>query len=121
MGVVDYLPKPFTEDEFKTAVDRAMAAKKEAVAKRIAPPATQEEHLIQRREVIAVLDRTARDHRFLRDLMMSGSEVLRDYHLSNEAKAAIVSGDLKWINENVGELTQKQLMFIYKRLEQEAW
>ena len=36
-------------------------------------------------------------------------------------KAAIVSGDLKWINENVGELTQKQLMFIYKRLEREAW
>jgi hypothetical protein len=38
-----------------------------------------------------------------------------------EAKAAIASGDLKWINENVGELTQKQLMFIYKRLEREAW
>jgi hypothetical protein len=46
---------------------------------------------------------------------------LDDYHLSNEAKAAIASGDLKWINENVGELTQKQLMFIYKRLEREAW
>jgi hypothetical protein len=28
---------------------------------------------------------------------------------------------LNWINENVGELTQKQLMFIYKRLEREAW
>ena len=26
-----------------------------------------------------------------------------------------------WINENVGELTQRQLMFIYKRLECEAW
>jgi hypothetical protein len=50
-----------------------------------------------------------------------GSEALRGYHLSNEAKAAIVSGDLRWINQNVGELTQKQLMFIYKRLEREAW
>ena len=35
--------------------------------------------------------------------------------------AIIASGDLKWINEHVGELTQKQLMFIYKRLEREAW
>ena len=53
--------------------------------------------------------------------MEKGSEVLEDYQLSSEAKAAIISGDLKWINENVGELTQKQLKFILKRLEREAW
>jgi len=53
--------------------------------------------------------------------MENGSPALADYQLSNEAKAAIAAGDLKWINENVGELTQKQLMFIYKRLEREAW
>jgi hypothetical protein len=53
--------------------------------------------------------------------MEIGSEALKGYHLSSEAKAAIVSGDLRWINQNVGELTQKQLMFIYKRLEREAW
>jgi hypothetical protein len=28
---------------------------------------------------------------------------------------------LNWLNANVGELTQKQLMFIFKRLEREAW
>ena len=53
--------------------------------------------------------------------MKNGSLALAKYQLSSEAKAAIASGDLKWINENVGELTQKQLMFIYKRLEREAW
>jgi DNA-binding NtrC family response regulator len=121
LGAADYLLKPFSEDDFKTAVEKAIEEKREAAEKRISPPVTQEEKLIQRREVIAVLDRTARDQHFWRDLMMTGSKVLRDYHLSNEAKAAIVSGDLRWINENVGELTQKQLMFIYKRLEQEAW
>jgi len=52
--------------------------------------------------------------------MENGSVALENYTLSSEAKAAIASGDLKWINENVGELTQKQLMFIYKRLEREA-
>jgi len=82
---------------------------------------TVQDKLIQKREVIQALNRTADDSEFWRDLMENGSVALEGYHLSSEAKAAIASGDLKWINENVGELTQKQLMFIYKRLEREAW
>ena len=82
---------------------------------------TEEEKLIQKREVLTVLGRTAEDMDFWTDLMENGSSALAGYQLSSEAKAAIASGDLKWINENVGELTQKQLMFIYKRLEREAW
>ena len=82
---------------------------------------TEEEKLIQKREVLGVLSRTAEDTDFWCDLMENGSLALANYQLSSEAKAAIASGDLKWINENVGELTQKQLMFIYKRLEREAW
>jgi len=122
LGALDYLAKPFTMDEFMGAVGKAVEVKTETVADvRIAPAATEEERLIQRREVVRVLDRTSNDLRFWRELMEKGSEVLRDYHLSMEAKAAIVSGDLRWINENVGQLTQKQLMFIYKRLEREAW
>lgn len=53
--------------------------------------------------------------------MNKGSLELDQYSLSVEAKGAVASGDLKWINENIGELTQKQLMFFYKRLEREAW
>jgi hypothetical protein len=82
---------------------------------------TEEEKLIQKREVVQVLNRTSDDADFWRDLMEHGSIALDEYQLSNEAKAAVASGDLKWINANVGELTQKQLMFIYKRLEREAW
>ncbi len=122
LGALDYLPKPFTEDEFKAAVAKAVKVKKEAVPEvKVAPAVTEQERLIQRREVSRVLDRTTQDRSFWRDLMEVGSEALSGYHLSNEAKAAIVSGDLRWINQNVGELTQKQLMFIYKRLEREAW
>ena len=122
LGALDYLPKPFTEDEFKAVVEKAVKAKKEAGhEEKIAPAVTEQDRLIQRREVTRVLDRTTQDRIFWRDLIQVGSEALKSYHLSNEAKAAIVSGDLGWINQNVGELTQKQLMFIYKRLEREAW
>ena len=122
LGVHDFLPKPFTEDQIKAAIDEAL---KEHVAKPVEAVVekaeTEEEKLIQRREVLGVLSRTAEDMDFWSQLLENGSVALADYQLSSEAKAAIAAGDLKWINENVGELTQKQLMFIYKRLEREAW
>ena len=122
LGVHDFLPKPFTEDQIKTAIDEALKKREaKAVEAVIKKAKTEEEKLIQKREVLGVLNRTAEDMTFWRDLMENGSLALADYRLSSEAKAAIASGDLKWINENVGELTQKQLMFIYKRLEREAW
>ena len=68
-----------------------------------------------------MLERTSQDYMFWRDLLEKGSIALKGYRLSSEAKAAIVSGDLKWLRDHVGDLTQKQLRFIYKRLEREAW
>ena len=122
LGVHDFLPKPFTEDQIKKAIDEALQehVEKPTVAA-IQKAETEEEKLIQKREVLGVLSRTAEDTDFWSDLMENGSLALANYPLSSEAKAAIASGDLKWINEHVGELTQKQLMFIYKRLEREAW
>ena len=121
-GVHDFIPKPFTDDQIKTAVGEALKESVQKSTKAVLKKAeTEEEKLIQKREVIQALNRTAEDADFWHDLMENGSIALNEYQLSNEAKAAIASGDLKWINENVGELTQKQLMFIYKRLEREAW
>lgn len=119
-GVKDYLPKPFTEEEFMTAVDGALKENKKITREELLI-AAEKERLIQKREVIRVLNRTSEDEEFWRELMEMGTEALGGYNLSPEAKAAISSGDLKWINGHVGELTQKQLMFIYKRLEREAW
>jgi len=122
LGVHDFLPKPFTEDQIKKAIDEALQEHVKKPAAAAVPKAqTEEEKLIQKREVLGVLSRTAEDADFWGDLMENGSLALANYPLSSEAKAAITSGDLKWINENVGELTQKQLMFIYKHLEREAW
>lgn len=120
MGVSDYLRKPFTEDEFKTAVKSALKEKeKESMEELIVE--TQKERLIQKEEVIRVLERAYQNGEFWRELMEDGSEALREYRISRKAKAAILSGDLEWIRKNVGELTEEQLMFIHKRLEREAW
>ncbi|MGD9039039.1 MAG: response regulator [Desulfobacteraceae bacterium] len=55
-GVVDYLPKPFTDDEFKTAVEEALRVKVRSGAD--AQPADRgEEKLIQKSEVILALRR----------------------------------------------------------------
>ena len=113
MGAHDFLPKPFTDDQIKTAIN-------EALKHHDAGPF----HLfsvIQKREVLGVLSRAADDQKFWDDLMELGSEALDKTQLISDAKAAIASGDLKWINENVGELNQKQLRFIYKRLERETY
>ena len=122
LGAFDYLPKPFTDDQIKSAVGRAVKQKQAELPSVSAPKtATAEEKLIQKREIFRVLNRGAEDRDTWNGTMEGGSEALRDYHLSDEAKAAIVSADLKWLNEQIAELTQKQLMFIYTRLKREAW
>ena len=122
LGAFDYLPKPFTDDQIKSAVGRAVKQKQAELPSVSAPKAaTVEEKLIQKREIFRVLNRTAEDRDSWNGTMEGGSEALRDYHLSDEAKAAIVSADLKWLNEQIGELSQKQLLYIYKRMKREAW
>lgn len=120
MGVSDYLRKPFTEDEFKAAVQSALKARKRESMEELIVE-TQRERLIQKEEVIRVLERAYQDQEFWHGLMENGSEALKEYRLSNKAKAAILSGDLEWIRKNIGELNEEQLMYIYKRLEREAW
>lgn len=120
IGVFDYLRKPVTEDEVKEVVQGALKKRKEESIEELITEA-ERGRLIQKQEVIRVLERTTHDADFWRELMEKGSDVLKDYQLSLEAKAAIVSGDLNWLKQHVGELTQEQLMFVYKRLEREAW
>jgi DNA-binding response OmpR family regulator len=77
--------------------------------------------VIEKQEVTQVLERAGGDHIFWGDLLEKGSFALEGYRISNEAKAAIVSGDLIWIKEHVGELSEKQLRWILSRLEMESW
>jgi len=122
LGAHDYLPKPFTDDEFKTAVEGALKTIKAAPAIDLVEKIdTAEGRLIQKQEVIRALTRASEDEAFWQDLLINGSMALKDFKLSNKAKAAIISGDLAWITRHVGKLTEKQLQWIRARLEMERW
>jgi CheY-like chemotaxis protein len=123
LGSFDYLPKPFTEDEIKAAVDGALKGKKSTPTQQVLQRIEEsgDALLIQKREVLSVLDRTGHDEAFWKAIMENGSEALKGYRLSLEAKAAIASGDFEWIEKHIGPLPEKSLRFIRKRLEREAW
>lgn len=74
-----------------------------------------------RSELIRVLERAGRDDAFIARLSSEGSGALRGYHLSLEAKAALISGDVQWIQNQVGELDERQSTWLNCRLQQEAW
>ena len=118
-GADDYIPKPFNPDEIVEAVKKAIGKVAKAIGK--GQEATTDERIIEKEQVLEVLNRTSDDNNFWTELMENGSKALENYSLSNVAKAAIVSGDVNWIKKNVGELTKKQSEYLERRLEVEKW
>ena len=72
-------------------------------------------------EILRILDRAAKDDGFIAQLTCQGSQALRGYALSQQAKAALVSGDLGWIEARVGKLSTRFRTWIDCRLQQEIW
>lgn len=108
LGAYDYIPKPFTPKEFRDIVF-------EAIGKQDPKKAIRETLVLQ------IIDRTADDPDFFDRLYVEGSDALKDYNISQEAKRAVALGDVRWIEENVGKLNEKQMMSIVRRLEKEIW
>ena len=72
-------------------------------------------------EILRALTRAAQDDRFIARLTTEGSEALRDYGLTMEAKAALISGDIRWIEARVGKLDAPLSTWLDCRLQQESW
>ena len=72
-------------------------------------------------EILRVLRRAAVDNDFIAQLTDQGSLALQGYDLSQQAKAALVSGDLLWVEARVGKLTSRLRTWIDRRLQQEIW
>jgi len=71
--------------------------------------------------VLAVLDRATKDNAFLAQLAENPAEALRDYNLTAEEKAALLSGDLRKIESRVGKLDERLKTWLMLRLSQEKW
>jgi hypothetical protein len=81
-------------------------------------PISQDVH---REEILWVLDRAAEDDHFIAQLTERGEEALQDYDLSWEEKAALLSGDIGWIEAYLGHLDARLRTWLDCRLQQEIW
>lgn len=114
LGVADYVEKPFTPNEFTDAIGRALE-----------PAEREEEVRIEASVVREVLKQAARDPDFGGRLLTEGSRALSALAvgpaLSSQAKAAIASGDIVWIEKRCGELSPEERNWLRRRLEAEIW
>ena len=71
--------------------------------------------------VLAVLDRASQDNAFFARLAENPAEALKEYELTPEEKAAIISGDIRKIESWVGKLDERLRKWLINRLQQEKW
>ncbi|MFO7711973.1 MAG: formate dehydrogenase subunit alpha [Dehalococcoidia bacterium] len=71
--------------------------------------------------VLAVLDRAAQDNAFLARLAEDPAGALKEYELSAEEKAALISGDIRKIESWVGKLDERLRTWLILRISQEKW
>jgi formate dehydrogenase alpha subunit len=71
--------------------------------------------------VLAVLDRAAQDNAFLARLAENPAEALKDYEMTTEEKAALMSGDIRKIESWLGKLDERLRTWLMLRLSQEKW
>jgi hypothetical protein len=76
---------------------------------------------IEAKEILAVLRRAAADDKFIARLTDQGSNALQEYNLSRKARAALLSGDIRWVEARVGKLSARLRTWFDCRLQQEIW
>jgi hypothetical protein len=72
-------------------------------------------------EMLRVLERAAADNAFIADLTYRGAQALEGYKLTLQAKAALLSGDIRWIEARLGKLSARLRTWLDCRLGQEIW
>lgn len=71
--------------------------------------------------LISVLARARDDTKFLTKLADNPNQALKAYNLTSEAKAALESGDIRWLESRVGTLDEPLRTWLTSRLTQEKW
>ena len=71
--------------------------------------------------LVDVLARAAVDPSFIARLTDHGAAALADYDLTWHEEAALLSGDIRWIEAHFGKLNARQRTWLECRLQQEKW
>jgi len=71
--------------------------------------------------ILTVLGRARDDSSFLARLAEDPEQALKDYELTSEEKAALASGDIRWIESKLGTLDEPLRTWLTARLAQEKW
>jgi len=98
LGAADYIEKPFEPEQLLESVARALGIAAE----------DEEQGLIHKEEMAKVLERAESDDEFFANLLDNGADALDEYDLTKAEKLAIVTGDVSWIEDQVGRLTRPQ-------------
>jgi DNA-binding NtrC family response regulator len=113
LGAAEYLEKPFAPDDLVRVIQKAL---------HIAATTTPEDQsLVHKEEILKVLERAATDYVLVYNLLHYGVEALDEFDLTAAEKLAILSGDIQWIESNVGKLSANQRKWLEGRLGAEIW
>jgi len=111
LGAADYIEKPFEPEQLIDAVNRALGVSQEA----------EEQELIHKEEVAKVLERAESDDEFFMKLLERSVDALDEYDLTKPEKLALVTGDVRWIEDQLGRLTRSQRrMLIFLKIQSKS-
>ena len=113
LGAADYLEKPFTPEQLLNAVRSALEA--------AAAQEPEEQAIVHKDVLIKVLERAATDKEFFADLIEQAVDALDSYELTGAEKLALLTGDITWIEEQIGPLTREQRRWLDLRRSAEIW
>ncbi len=77
--------------------------------------------VVRRGGLLDVLERAAGDPGFVAQLTDDGEAALAEYDLTWREEAALLSGDIRWIEARFGKLDAAQRTWLECRLQQEKW
>jgi len=113
LGAADYIEKPFTPDQLLKAVVSALEI--------AATQEPEEQALVHREEMIKVLEKAATDSEFFTNLLEFATDALDEYDLTGPEKLALLTGDVEWIEDQIGPLTRSQRRWLDLRRSAEIW
>jgi FixJ family two-component response regulator len=113
LGAADYLEKPFTPDQLLKAVKGALNL---AVTQE-----PEEQAIVHKDEMLTVLERAATEKEFFTELMEQAADALDSYTLTGAEKLALLTGDITWIEEQIGPLSREQRRWLDLRRSAEIW